>query len=237
LSLTLTSLLTCWLFLSEKNMSLALITLGMLILQSGLLIHYMNATNRKIAFFFDAVKNEDSSLHFTEKGNIDSLNELHRSLNRVNELIQETRLENIRQEQFYRILMEHASTGIIAYDEKGFVSVSNATARKIFGLEVFTHLNQLERVDGQLPDLFRNMVTGEQKLITLTNERGTQQISVKSTKYKQNDKPLMILSFQDIGGELDEKEIESWIRLIRVMTHEIMNSIAPITSLSETLSS
>jgi signal transduction histidine kinase len=100
---------------------------------------------------------------------------------------------------------------------------------------VLTHINQLERINRNLFRSIRNIQPFEQKLVSVITERGTIQLSLKATSFKTKDNELILLSVQDIRNELDEIELDSWMKLIRVLMHEIMNSIAPITSLSESL--
>jgi PAS domain S-box-containing protein len=200
------------------------------------LIAYLNSSNKKIKFFFDSVKNDDSNLSFPIETKNVSLNELYQSMNRVNHQIQQLKIENRQQEQYFRTLIEHLATGIISYNEKGFILHANSSAKKLLSLDVLTHLQQIERKDKKLYNTINTIKPYERKLIAVSSEGGEIQLSLKATSIKTNENELVILSIQDIKNELDEKEIESWMKLIRVLMHEIMNSITPITSLSESLS-
>jgi len=102
--------------------------------------------------------------------------------------------------------------------------------------DVLTHIKQFERIDNKLYQTIRNIKPSERQLVPLGTERGEIQLSLKSTSFGIADNELLIISIQDIKNELDEKEVESWLKLIRILMHEIMNSITPITSLSESLS-
>jgi signal transduction histidine kinase len=106
----------------------------------------------------------------------------------------------------------------------------------MFGMEVLTHLHQLERINRSLYQAVLNIRPFEQRMVSVATERGTTELSLKAASFKTRDEELVILSVQDIRNELDEKELDSWMKLIRVLMHEIMNSIAPITSLSQSLS-
>jgi two-component system, NtrC family, nitrogen regulation sensor histidine kinase NtrY len=200
------------------------------------LISYLNTTNKKIRFFFDSVRNDDSNLSFPIGTKNAGLNELYASMNRVNQQIQQLKIENRQQEQYFGILLEHLATGIITYDNKGFVLHANSSAKKLLSIDVLTHLQQIERNDLKLFQTISSIKPSERRLIAITTDQGETQLSLKATSFRTNDKELVILSIQDIKNELDEKEIESWMKLIRVLMHEIMNSITPITSLSESLS-
>jgi nitrogen fixation/metabolism regulation signal transduction histidine kinase len=157
-------------------------------------------------------------------------------MNRVNHQIQQLKIENRQQEQYFRTLLEHLAAGIITYNDKGFILHANSSAKKLLSIDVLTHLQQIERKDHKLFETINSIKPFERKLIAVTAEAGDIQLSLKATSFKTNENELVILSIQDIKNELDEKEIESWMKLIRVLMHEIMNSITPITSLSESLS-
>lgn len=200
------------------------------------LISFLNSTNKKIRFFFDSVRNDDSNLSFPIDTRNPAMMELYNSMNRVNQQIQQLKIENREQEQYFRTLLEHLAAGIITFNEKGFILHSNSAAKKLLSIDVLTHLQQIEGKDRKLFDTIKDIKPYERKLIGFSAESGEIQLSLKATSIKTHENELVILSIQDIKNELDEKEIESWMKLIRVLMHEIMNSITPITSLSETLS-
>jgi nitrogen fixation/metabolism regulation signal transduction histidine kinase len=182
------------------------------------------------------VRNDDSNLSFSAETKNSALRELYHSMNRVNHQIQQLKIENRQQEQYFRTLLEHLAAGIITYNNKGFILHANSSAKKLLSIDVLTHLQQIERKDHKLFETINSIKPFERKLIAVTAETGEIQLSLKATSFKTNENELVILSIQDIKNELDEKEIESWMKLIRVLMHEIMNSITPITSLSESLS-
>lgn len=200
------------------------------------LIKFLNTTNRKIAFFFNAVENDDSTIHFPVYTKDNSLKELHTSLNRVNHLIQKVKIENKTQEKYYHTILEHATIGIITINEKGHIILANKTSKKLLNYESLTHIQQLKRIDEKLFNLLSQLKPFEQKLIELHNERDLIKLTVKSTQIKIDNENLLLVIIQNISNELNDNEVDSWVKLFRVLTHEIMNSIAPITSISETLS-
>ncbi|MEL7585130.1 MAG: ATP-binding protein [Prolixibacteraceae bacterium] len=214
----------------------AVLSLFMIVLVVNL-IHYQNKINEQINYFFEAVKNEDFSLIYPAFKGDKILEKLNRNLNNVNKQIQQIKINNQQQEQYFRALLDHVGTGILTFDERGFVIHANSYVKRLLGMEQFTHLKQIEKVDIQLANMLRQIQQHEQKLITFNGKSGQINMLVKATAFKSKHQQLMLLSIQDINQELDEKELDSWLRLIRVLTHEIMNSIAPVTSLSESLSS
>ncbi|HEX2920064.1 MAG TPA: ATP-binding protein [Bacteroidales bacterium] len=199
------------------------------------LITYLNRTNRNIRLFFEAVRNDDSNINFPANDKSAGLKELNESMNRVNKQIQRFKFLNMQQEQYFQKILGHLATGILTYDKKGFIHHANSAAKSLLKLETFTHLQQLDRIDARLFPVIKNLKPFERRLVGLNTNDGEIQVSLKSTSFGSDDDELMILSIQDIKYELDEKEVESWMKLIRVLMHEIMNSITPITSLSESI--
>ena len=224
---------TCY-FLSEEEYIPGVTTSILAVGCCFRVVWNVRSVNRKLAYFFQALENDDYSIHFPERGS-HSERFLNGMLNRIKDILQNTRLEIQQREQFYELIINSVSSGIVALDERGFVTQNNQVALKLLGLEIFTHVNQLERVSPALKLLVTEIRPGESRRVTFTNERGSVQLLVSASRILLRDKPITLLVMNDIENELDEKEIDSWVRLIRVLSHEIMNSIAPVTSLSDTL--
>ncbi len=206
-----------------------------LAIQTGLIIKYLNYNNRKIAFFFNAIKNEDFTLRFSEKENVSSFNELNQSLNTLNATIQKIHLKNQSQEHYYREILKQAEIGILTFNNKGHIIFANPRIEKLLNYTPLNHIKQLAQVDKKLYKLFTNIKPFERKLYQLSNERETIELAIKSNEIVLNKEVLNLITIQDIHNELDKKETDSWIKLIRVLTHEIMNSVTPITSISESI--
>jgi two-component system nitrogen regulation sensor histidine kinase NtrY len=230
------SMLLGYLVFNEQSVRFSIICSLTIAILTVSLITYLNKTNRNIRFFFESVKNDDSNLTFPVDNKSGSLKELHQSMNNVNQQIQSLKIENRQQEQYFQKILELLATGIITYDNNGFIHHANTAAKDLLTLDVLTHLQQVERVDGNLLKTIHNLRPYERYLAAVNTKQGEIQLLLKSTTYGTSGNELTILSIQDIKHELDEKEVESWMRLIRVLMHEIMNSITPITSLSESLS-
>jgi nitrogen fixation/metabolism regulation signal transduction histidine kinase len=219
----------------ERSVRMAILCFLALSFLTFNLISYLNRTNRNIRFFFDSIRNDDSSISFPEEKVNRGLNDLYRSMNRVNKQIQQLKIENRQQEQYFQKILEHLAAGIITYNKNGFILHANSSALKLLSTEVLTHIKQIEKFDTRLFQTINNLKPFERKLVAINNAQGEVQLSLKSTSFTAQENELIILSIQDIKNELDEKELESWMKLIRVLIHEIMNSITPITSLSESL--
>jgi len=200
------------------------------------LVHYQNQLTERINYFFESIRNEDFSQNFEPRDKSSVIRSLHQNMQLINEYIQRVKIESHQQEHYFRALIEHVGTGILTYNEKGFVLHANQSLKKLLGLEQLTHLKQLEKVDHKLANVLQQLQPNEQKLVQFNGKQGTTTLLIKSGAFKNQKDQLSLLSIQDINRELDEKELDSWLKLIRVLTHEIMNSIAPVTSLSESLS-
>jgi len=236
LILTAAALGLAWIIFSQAANILTLVPVVILFAVLLNTVFYLNRMNRRIFFFFDAIKNEDSSLSLPNNSHTQIEKDLNRSLLEVNRQIQRIYKENQQQEKYFQALIEHAATGMFTYNTKGFILHSNQQTRQLLGLEPFTHISQLEAVDPRLHRAVEEIHPGQKHLTTLHKDEGVVQLLIKASALLSDREELMLMSVQDIRNELDEKEVDSWRKLIRVMRHEIMNSVTPITSLSESLS-
>lgn len=189
----------------------------------------------KVAFMFDAIDNSDYAFQYAIRGCSSNDKLVSESLNRITQILFQAKAEAVQKEKFHELIMNSISTGIIVLDQKGYISQTNNEALRLLGLTVFTHVKQLGRIDEALVNTISNIRPGNKHQISFMNERGIVNLSVRVSEMTLQEKHVRILAINDINSELDEKEIDSWIRLTRVLTHEIMNSVTPITSLSDTL--
>ncbi|MCX6271132.1 MAG: ATP-binding protein [Bacteroidetes bacterium] len=199
------------------------------------MVNMFNQSNRQIAFFFDAIRNEDSSLKFPGQIRQKSLRHLYQSLNDLNDRINEIKLQNEYLDKYYQSFIRHAATGLMAINPDNEIEIMNEKAFEYAGIPPFTPLHL---VPVKIPDLINMLSTikpGE--VLTYNRFTGESQINllIRSREISYGGKVSRLISLQDIRHELDEKELDAWQKLIRVLTHEIMNSIAPIVSLTATL--
>lgn len=232
--IVLTVVVATYLFFKENYIAFGL---GVLIGvgQTSALIYYVNQTNRKIAYFFDAIKNEDFTLRFPEKLSVKSLEELNQSLNMLNGMIQDIHIKKQAQEQYYQEILRQADIGIFTVNPKGHILFANPTVQELLNYRPLNHIKQLNQIDTNLYRLFKDLMPFENTIYALGNERGKRDLSIKCTPLTIEGQELLLVVVHDIHRELDEKETDSWVKLIRVLTHEIMNTITPITSISESI--
>lgn len=166
---------------------------------------------KKVIFLFDAIDNVDFSFNFPMQGVSKNDRILHQSLNRIKAFLQHTREEQMEREKYYEKILNIVDAGIMVVDSHDNVLQHNQAALRLLDTDVLTHLNQVKT---KLKD---------------------EHLSKHETATMIKDKPVRIIAISDVSHELSNQEIDSWIKLIRVLTHEIMNTITPVTSLSETL--
>lgn len=230
------SAISTWIILSSASNLYSIIPILVVALFVYRIIKLYNTTPEKIAYFLNAVENEDSMLHFPEKTLHKANAEMNKSLNRVNKLIQEVKIRNREQEQYYSLMLEQVATGIVVVNENGNVMQANSAAKNLLNYQSFNHIEQLKRIDNNLFNTFYRLKNGEtHQFLKLTYKNNITHLSLRATSFLSHGENLRIISVHDISNELYAKELESWQKLIRVLSHEIMNSITPITSLSETL--
>ena len=190
---------------------------------------------RKVAFLFDAIENDDPAVHFYEHVVDKDASKVNVMLNRIACILQNIKKETVQREKYYELIMDFVETGIVVLDDKGNVFQKNQKVLKLLGLEVLTNVKQLSRISDNVEKAFTEAMPGQKQQVEYTTERGMVNLSMRVSGITIQDKPLRIIALNDINYELDEREIDSWIRLTRVLTHEMMNSLTPVTSLSETL--
>lgn len=213
--------------------AIILFFLSLLFTVRGIWLHKKNLN--KVTFMFNSIENDDFNFKFAEQKGPTSEILFNAALNRIKDIMAKTKAEITERERFYELILESVATGVIIADREGRIYQVNGSALKLFGVGRLTHLRQLKHIDEIFLERLLCAQAGSRLQFQVNNERGIADLSVTVSDVQVRGQDLRILALSDIRGELDEKEIESWIRLIRVLTHEIMNSITPITSLSDTL--
>lgn len=182
----------------------------------------------------EAIRNRDYSFRLPVAGFSGGERVLQDTLNRFGGLMSEQKQLMEQRERFYEQILYSVTSGIIVLDEDMKVVQTNPAAARLLGLPVLSTLQQLDRYGTEVPHVFRTLGAGERCNIQFSTSKGEVQLLVRASVMQLGDRTVRILALNDIRNELDAKELDSWIKLTRVLTHEIMNSIAPISSLSET---
>lgn len=196
--------------------------------------HYRK-DRKRINLMLNAIESNDFSFRFNEDFAYGNDEQVAQILNHIIGILRQTRDDAVEKERYYELIINSVSTGIVVLDSNGFVYQVNQEALRNLGLPVFTHISQLKKLDDGLFSVFETAMAGENRQITFSNERGAVSLSLRISETTILGKAVRVFALHDINNELDDKEIESWMKLTRVLTHEIMNSITPIISISNTL--
>lgn len=186
----------------------------------------------KIDFMSDALDSGESAFRYSEDHWSDR--RLNRSLNRLRSIFEAEKSDVRERERYFGIMLDHVQSGVIVIDGDK-IDYSNVIARGFLGMSDISSLRQIERISPDLANAFRSASEVESKA-SLVSERGTVQFSISACTARLHGKDVSIVTFNDITREMENNESESWTRLIRVLTHEIMNTVTPIASLSSALS-
>ena len=182
----------------------------------------------------EAIRNRDYSFRLPVYGFSGGERILQDTLNQFGTLMGEQKQLMEQRERFYEQILSSVTSGVVVLDEQMKVIQTNPAASRLLGLPVLGTLQQLERYGKELPDKLRNLAAGERCNLEYTTAKGEAYLLVRASVMQVGGHEVKILTLNDIRSELDAKELDLWIKLTRVLTHEIMNSIAPISSLSET---
>jgi two-component system, NtrC family, nitrogen regulation sensor histidine kinase NtrY len=222
--------------LQNGNYFMTPFLLGVLILiQIISLIQYIEKTNRIVTSFLESVRFSDFSRTFQAEGLGSSFDNLKKAFNKVIEDFQKIRNEKEEHYFYLQNIITHIEIGIIAYQKDGTVEMINNAAKKLFNIQHLKNIQLLETWSPGLEQIFFNIEPGDNELVKLKIGEETMQLSIHATEFKINERDIILVSIKNIQSELEEQEMEAWQKLIRVLTHEIMNSIAPIASLTSTV--
>ena len=189
----------------------------------------------RLMFVFNAVQNNDYSFRFTENPRHTQYAFVNQSLNRIKEVLDNAKLQIKEREQYFQLIMECANVGIVVVMENGTVAQTNSKVLRIVGMERLSHIDQLQVLSEELCEAMHAVAPNEQRTVRYATEIGEQSLVLSCSAMEFGGKMLRVISVGNIHEELDRKEVESWEKLTRILTHEIMNSLAPVTSISHTL--
>lgn len=198
-------------------------------------IWYVDRTNRDFAAFLLALLQNDFTTTFSETAKGKSFNELHSAFNQITQKFKTISSEKEVQHIYLESLVEHVRVGILSYDEREKVHLMNGALKSLLRKPQLLYLKGLEGTDKKLLKVIRNIKPRENKLVKIKIANQLLQLSLHASEFKLHGQYFKLVSFQNIKNELDANEMDAWQKLIRVLTHEIMNSVTPISSLSSTL--
>jgi two-component system nitrogen regulation sensor histidine kinase NtrY len=232
--LTLTITILAWCVVYEFYLRSIYLAVGTLILVIEF-IWYADRFNRDVKTFMIGLQQRDFTTRYQSSGKGKSHDELYEVLNSISDSFKKLSTEKEIQYRYLEMLVEHLRVSILSMDAEEKIHLANQAVKDLFQKEVLTSLKSLEPYGESLVTTLRGIKTGETKLVKLRISNELLQLSIHASEFKLDDRYYKLISMQNIRTELDAREMEAWQKLIRVLSHEIMNSVSPIISLSETL--
>ena len=188
----------------------------------------------KVAYMLDALEDKELNFRFDESRLMGR--RFNKTLNRLRGIFDKERHEIIEQEKYFGLMLDHVRTGVVVVEDNGRINYCNSTTLALLGIATFGHIRQLRPVSESLYEAFMTVAEeSHEERASFYNERGKITISLTASRARIGKNEVKVITFNDISGEIAENEQQSWSKLIRVLTHEIMNTVTPIASLSETL--
>lgn len=235
-ALAVTLLLVYHLIYDGQSWLTVLLLLGLTAVQLYNLVQYLDRNNREVLDFLHSLKMDEVTAPFSTDDHDPARQELYSAFNEVLAMVKEVRTARDEQYQYLKNIVHHVGIGLLTFDATGKVQIVNTAARKLFGKSDLGNIRELESLSPELVESLRRMKTGGRDLIRLERQGDVEQLSVYAIELTLRGKEFKLVSVQNIRSELEEKEMEAWQNLIRVLTHEIMNSVTPISSLANTVS-
>lgn len=233
LLLALFSAAVAWSFLSGRPI-IGVISAVCAITTAYTAIRIYRNMKRKIAMVFEAVDNDDFSFRYSTGRHAQGDKDVNAYLNEIVKLLEKKNDRERCRDRYFEVIINSVDTGILVVNEFGSVLQSNNAARRMLSLPVITNTAQLGAIDTELIDVFGNAVPSR-TISFVANDNRMVSLSVKCVEMKLNDADVRIYAMTDIRNDLDEKEMESWERIARILSHEIMNSLTPVISICDSL--
>ncbi|HAZ24580.1 MAG TPA: ATP-binding protein [Algoriphagus sp.] len=207
----------------------------MVIIQIIFLLRYSESSFKKVRAFLDNIKQDKYSQVYPVKFDGTETDDLHIEFNAILAKLKEDQAEKEANYQYFRSVFKHLSIGLITFGENGEIQIMNTSAKRILNVDELKNVNQIENLNKELFLAIKSLRTGGSELIKIAHPDGIMQLSVYVIELLMRGEKFKLVSLQNIQSELEEKEMEAWQNLVKILTHEIMNSIAPISSLAGTL--
>ncbi|MDZ7716632.1 MAG: ATP-binding protein [Balneolaceae bacterium] len=226
-----------WLYLifdTEYYVSVALLAV-LAVLQVVQLMRYVEKTNEKLTRFLNSIRYSDFSQAFPDHGLGSSFEELNQAFSRVIDEFKKERAEKQENFRYLQTVVQHVGIGLISFNQNGEVELINTAAKRLFQVATLRNIEALGVISDPLLQTVLHLKSGNRSLVRVTINNETLQLAIYATEFRMHNDMYKLVSFQNIHPELEEKEMEAWQNLTQVLAHEIMNSITPIASLSDTV--
>lgn len=220
------------------NGPISMAFLGLLIIYQVIeLINLMENTNKEMITFLNSIKYDDFSQSYTLKGKGKSFTELNNQFNNVFERFREIRAEKEAEYQYLKNIIQHIGIGIISFDKNGNIQMINTSAKRILRSPSIKNINELNEFSSELVHGLNELTTGANALIKIRHNGEQVHLAIYIIELFLKGEEYKLVTIQNIQSELDNNEMDAWQNLIRVLTHEIMNSVTPISSMAGTVDS
>ena len=223
--------LLAWAIIATEHFAVPAVIAIVVLLQVVSLLHYVESHVDTLEEFFAAVNYEDFTRRFVED-DVDV--ELKGAFNRIIQKFQNARAERDVQAGYLETVVRHVPVPFIAVRSDGSLSLVNNPARRLTGMPALHHIDQLAELDPQLPTLMRNIEPGQQQLLQTKLREIPAELRISVSEIRMSGDVERLYSIENLSGELTAREASAWRNLIRVLTHEIMNTLTPVTSLAQT---
>ncbi len=237
LLLSLSILLVFYLVFSTSMYATIAIVILAIVIQIVSLVSYVESSNRDMGRFLESLEFSDYSQTFTRGLKGSSFDELNEAFSKVMGRFREIRMQKEENFRYLQTVVQHVGIGMIAFTSEGQVELLNTAAKRLFDVASMKSIEEIEDISPELARRLKTIGPGHRDLITVTCNSVMMQLSIHATELRLRHKKITLVSLQNISNELDEKEMEAWQNLIRVLTHEIKNSLTPIASLASTVES
>jgi two-component system nitrogen regulation sensor histidine kinase NtrY len=217
---------------NNRSWFLILVAAGAVVFQVRELIRAVEKSNENLTSFLDSIRFDDFSSSFKTDSQDPTIQRLHNELNEAIQKLRVTRKEKDSEHQFFKNIVQHVGIGILTFKRDGSIQTMNTAAKRLLKVTRADTVEDLREVDEGLVDTILKLKTGGRELIRLKTGDETLQLSIFAIELTLRDEEVKLISMSNIQSELDEKEMEAWQNLVRVLTHEIMNSVTPISSLA-----
>ncbi|MGW8121248.1 sensor histidine kinase [Roseivirga echinicomitans] len=221
-------------FGTENQVNIFFISLAIAV-QVYLLIRAVEKTNREISSFLNSIKYDDFTATYPNVGHSASVDRLYSEFNNVIRKFREIRADKEANYHYFRTIVQHVGIGLITFNKKGDIQIINSSAKKLLGVEGINNIFELSKVSPKLVESLMKLKTGGSDLVNFTQDGTHTQLSIYVIELMLRGEEFKLVSIQNIQSELEEKEMDAWQNLIRVLTHEIMNSVTPLSSLAATV--
>lgn len=211
-------------------------TIFLIMLQGGMLLKQVNKTNTDLEKFLSSIQDQDTSIRFAENIGDKSFCKLYQKMNDVNTIIQKVKFENERTRHFLQKVVDHVDIGLLSFHPDGTIEFVNRAAKRHFKVQKHGQLSSIGKENEEVTGILKTIKPGQEILYKMKTDNLHQSILVRAAELTFERNVIKLVSFENITNELDRKELDSWRKLIRVLTHEIMNSISPVTSLTSVIS-